>query len=112
MTAFPRLSRSYLAPDQVLAVDSRTRERLASLAAAAEERTLAAGLGVARSLRFGTFDRSDQERNQSFVIRRSFGGKGIVTWTDRDVLPADGLTSVFTKKQWEALSPPRLDSDD
>ena len=49
--------------------------------------------------------------SQSFVIRWSFGGKGIVTWTDRDVVPADGLTRVFTQKQWEALWPPRLDSD-
>jgi hypothetical protein len=40
------------------------------------------------------------------------GGKDIVTWTDRDVVPADCLTCVFTQKQWEALWPPRLDSDD
>ncbi len=36
----------------------------------------------------------------------SLGGKDIVTWTNRDVVPANGLTRVFTQNQWKALCCP------
>ncbi len=42
----------------------------------------------------------------------SLGGKDIVTWTNRDVVAANGLTRVFTQKQWKAHWQPQLDSDD
>ena len=45
-------------------------------------------------------------------MRRSLGDKYIVIWTDRDVVPADGRTRAFTQKQWEALRPLPLDTDD
>ena len=32
-------------------------------------------------------------------MRRSSRGKDIVTWTDRDVVPADELIRLFTQKQ-------------
>ncbi len=36
-------------------------------------------------------------------MRRSLGSSDIVTWTDRDVVPVDSLTRVFTQKQREAV---------
>jgi hypothetical protein len=46
------------------------------------------------------------------VVETFLGGRYIVTWTDRDVVPADWRTRVFTPAQWEALFPPPLDTDD
>jgi len=36
----------------------------------------------------------------------------LALWADRDVVPADWPTRVFTPKQWDALSQPPLDVDE
>jgi len=54
----------------------------------------------------------EDRRIPMLVVKVFLGDCYHVAWTDREVVPDDWRTRVFTPRQWEALFPPPLDETD